>query len=83
MAQPVFSLSQHTRHELFDRIIRSLNNMPEEMRKAFVLSHYQGCANEEIAGKIGAEPKEIPGLLKEANILFFENVRRFRIDQHK
>ncbi|HSR69676.1 MAG TPA: sigma factor-like helix-turn-helix DNA-binding protein [Acidobacteriota bacterium] len=79
MAQPVFSLSRHTRHEVFEAIIRSLNAMPENMRKVFVLSHYHDCPAEEIAAKLRLGAEDVAQLLGEANIRFFEGVRSLRL----
>ena len=80
MAQPVFDLSRHTRHQLFEAILQTLNGMPEHLRKIFVLSHYQGCGEKEIAESLGLAEKEIPRLLRKAKLKFFNGVRSFRMD---
>ena len=79
MTQPVFSLSRHTRHEVFDSIIRSLNEMPEVLRKVFVMSHYQGYDVDRIAKDLSLAPDEVEPLAAEANIRFFEGVRELRL----
>ncbi len=79
MAQPVFSLSRHTRHEVFDAIIRSLNAMPEVSRKVFVMSHYEGLGDRQIADKLNLDPQDVPKMIEEANISFFESVRELRL----
>ncbi|HSR53999.1 MAG TPA: sigma-70 region 4 domain-containing protein [Acidobacteriota bacterium] len=79
MAQPVFNLSRHTRHEVFDAIIRSLNSMPANMRKVFVLSHYHGRPAAEIADKLHITSTDVEQLLGEANIRFFEGVGSLRL----
>lgn len=79
MAQPVFSLSRHTRHEVFEAIIHSLNAMPENMRKVFVLSHYHGRPADEIATKLRLGAEDVAQLLSEANVRFFEGVRSLRL----
>ena len=81
MAQPVFDLSRHTRHQLFEAILETLNEMSEQQRKVFVMSHYQGKSSQEIAHTLEWEESKIPQLLREANLKFFTGVRRQRLDR--
>ncbi len=81
MAQPVFDLSRHTRHHLFEAIIQTLNDMPEQQRKVFVMSHYQGKTSLEIAQALGLDQSKVPRLLHEANMEFFRGVRRLRLER--
>ncbi|MEE8587035.1 MAG: sigma factor-like helix-turn-helix DNA-binding protein [Acidobacteriota bacterium] len=81
MAQPVFDLSRHTRHQLFEAILQTLNDMPEQQRKVFVMSHYQGKPSREIARTLGLEEAKIPQLLHEADLKFFRGVGRQRLDR--
>ena len=79
MAQPVFSLGRHTRHDLFESILGALNAMPERLRKVFVLSHYQGHSPEEIASKLSMRRAQVAEMLEEANLRFFNEVRDYRV----
>lgn len=79
MAQPVFSLSRHTRHDLFESILGALNAMPDSQRKIFVLSHYQGLAQDEIAAKLGISRRQVIQALREANLRFSAEVRDYRV----
>lgn len=81
MAQPVFDLSRHTRHQLFEAIIQTLNSLPEQERKVFVMSHYQGKSGPEIAQALGLSESKIPAVLRKANLKFFRGVRALRMDR--
>ncbi len=79
MAQPIFALSRHTRFDLFDSILQSLNAMPEVLRKTFILSHYHGKSKHRIAYELDVDPNSVPSLLSEANARFFEGIRSLRV----
>ena len=65
---------QPERDELFHRILKVLNEMPDSMRQAFMLSHYNGLSLDQIARKIGVEQQDASSLLKRANTLFHEKL---------
>ncbi len=65
---------QPERDELFHRILKVLNEMPDSLRQTFMLSHYNGLSLDQIARKIGVEQQDAPSLLKRANTLFHEKL---------
>ena len=78
MAQPVLSLSRQSRHDIFEAILTSLNAMPEPLRKIFVLSHYQGKSNPEIAAHFDLPASQVATRLQEANLRFYQGLRKIR-----
>ncbi len=65
---------QPERDQLFHRILKVLNEMPDSLRQTFMLSHYDGLSLDQIARKIGVEQQDAPSLLKRANTLFHEKL---------
>ncbi|GAB4110271.1 MAG: hypothetical protein Kow001_10970 [Acidobacteriota bacterium] len=78
MAQAFFHCSLSSRDGLFERILRTLQQMPPELRDIFVLSHYEGRGPRDIAAALSLEEGEIPRRLKEANALFLRIMRSNR-----
>ena len=66
---------QPERDQLFHRILKVLNEMPDSLRQTFMLSHYNGLSLDQIARKIGVEQQDASLLLKRANTLFFKKAR--------
>lgn len=52
--------------ELDRNIVRSLNSMPEQRRKVFVLSRYRNMSNEEIATLLKLSKRTVEGHISEA-----------------
>ena len=52
--------------ELDRNIVRSLNLMPEQRRKVFVLSRYRNMSNEEIATLLKLSKRTVEGHISEA-----------------
>jgi DNA-directed RNA polymerase specialized sigma24 family protein len=55
---------------LHQQIVSALKNMPEELRQVFVLRHYEGLSNKELALKMGVANLELTSLLVKANSAF-------------
>ena len=64
------------REELFDQIIQALAEMPDLLRQTFVLSHYQGLSPDEIAAKVDVKKQDVPFLLRRADSLLYQKLRR-------
>ena len=65
---------QLERDELFHRILKVLDEMPDLLRQTFILSHYNGLSLDQIARKIGVAQQDAPPLLRRANTLFYEKL---------
>ncbi len=78
MAQALLDWSIHSRDGLFERILRALQQMPPDLRKVFVLSHYEGCSPQEIAARLSLDEGETMRRMKEANALFLRTMRATR-----
>lgn len=70
MAQAARNLDRHFREDLYARIVIGLQQMPEELREVFILSHYEGRSLERIAQALGIPPEQVAGLLEEADSRF-------------
>ena len=55
------------REKLFKQIVEALNEMPDLLRRTFVLRHYEGFSEREIAAKVGVKAEEVSPLLKRAD----------------
>ncbi|UCF38410.1 MAG: hypothetical protein JSU96_06085 [Acidobacteriota bacterium] len=66
------------REVLFDEIVRVLDEMPEELREAFILNHYLGRTPEQIAAQTGSQRKDLDARLEVANRIFFRSLRLLR-----
>ena len=55
------------REELVSRIADTLNEMPEVMRRAFILNHYQGQSLTQITDHIGLSEANVDALLRTAD----------------
>ena len=65
---------QPERDQLFHRILKVLNEMPDSLRQTFMLSHYDGLSLDQIARKIGVEQQDASLLLKRANTFFLKKL---------
>ena len=66
---------QPERDQLFHRILKVLNEMPDSLRQTFMLSHYNGLSLDQIARKIGVEQQDASRLLKRANTFFLKKLK--------
>lgn len=57
------------RTHLSNRIVETVNQMPTEVRKVFILSHYKGFSLGEIAERLGKQREEVASLLRCGNVL--------------
>jgi DNA-directed RNA polymerase specialized sigma24 family protein len=62
------------RDRLFERIVRVLGEMPDQLAQAFILSHYRGLSIEQISREVGVRVGETPQLLEQANSLFYQKI---------
>ncbi len=62
------------REELFKQIVGALNEMPDLLRRTFVLRHYKGLSEKEIAVKVGVKAEEVSPLLRRADEFLYEKV---------
>lgn len=60
---------------LFARILEALDDMPEPVRLAFVLRHYQGLPIGEIAARIGSSETETEMMLRKAKEMLYSKLR--------
>jgi DNA-directed RNA polymerase specialized sigma24 family protein len=58
------------RNLLSKRIVEAVYQMPTQVRRVFVLSHYRGLSLQEIAGSLGIKEKEAESLLRWGNTFF-------------
>ena len=65
---------QPERDQLFHRILKVLNEMPDSLRQTFMISHYDGLSLDQIARKIGVEQQDASLLLKRANTFFLKKL---------
>ncbi|UCF37964.1 MAG: hypothetical protein JSU96_03630 [Acidobacteriota bacterium] len=63
------------RRILVDRIIETLNQMPAEVRRVFILSHYREFAMSEIAAVLETTEKDAEALLRRGNSLIARNIK--------
>jgi len=75
MSQPAVDWTSQTRNSLFNEIRQVLQEMPEELREVFTLSHYANKNSQEIAKVLGLPPSEVSSRLSMANRLFFRSLR--------
>ena len=66
---------ERLREQLFDWIIKAIQEMPALLRQVFVLNHYRGLSADEISIDIRLENQDIPSLLRLANKAFYQNLR--------
>ena len=62
------------RQKLFKRIVGALDAMPHLLRQAFVLRHYKGFSENEIAAKVGVEAEEVSSLLRRADRFLYQHL---------
>ena len=74
----MFDAKGPNREMLFQGIVSRLNKMPALLRQVFVLHHYHGYSDTEIARLTGLKEKHIPALLQSAEELVYGAVRRLR-----
>ena len=61
---------------LYSQIIDALDTMPERLREVFVLKHYEGMSEQEIASRTGIQPRELAAMLWVANSTFRRSLIR-------
>lgn len=61
--------------DLFAGILIALDEMPEAVRLAFILKHYQRLPIGEIAARIGSSETETEAMLKRAKEILYSKLR--------
>jgi DNA-directed RNA polymerase specialized sigma24 family protein len=69
------------REELVSKITDTLNEMPELMRRVFVMNHYEGRSLIQISGQAGLSEADIDTLLRSADQRLYRVVRPLRAVQ--
>ena len=75
MAQALINSAIDRRDGLFEEIDRVLDQMPEELREIFVLSHYDCKGPHELARRMRLDPAELEIRLNRANRIFYRSLR--------
>ena len=74
MAQAIMDWTVRHRDLLFEQIVRALDRMPEDLREAFVLTHYEGKSPQEIAETMHVGTVEINDRISRARDVFFRSL---------
>jgi RNA polymerase sigma factor (sigma-70 family) len=67
------------REQLYSGILQSLEELPDSLRRIFVLRHYRGYQPSEIARLLELNEDEIPTLLKRAEQHLYRSLSRSRV----
>ena len=68
-------LDQLKREVLFESIVEAIGEMPDLLRQAFILSHYKGLSEKEIAVHVGVDEQKVRFLLGGADSFLSEKLR--------
>ena len=68
-----------SRQGLHERIVGALADMPERLRQVFVLTHYEGLSDSDLALQMGLGRLELASLLSEANSAFRSALEEKRV----
>ena len=67
-----------TREQLLERILEVLEQMPEQLRQSFMLSHYQGLSPLQLGHRLRVDEATAKDLLRQANRLFLDKLHRYQ-----
>ncbi len=68
------------RNELFAEIVDELENMPSALREIFILRHYHGRSQDEIARLTGINESTVHAMLRQAERLVYHALHLFALD---
>ncbi|HLV00135.1 MAG TPA: hypothetical protein VKZ59_02640 [Acidobacteriota bacterium] len=66
------------RQKLYEHILTTIEEMPNQMQKVFVLQRYYGLGRNDIVQKVGIEAKEVAFLLRAAEQLLYQTLKPLR-----
>ena len=62
------------RQKLTERILATVENMPEPMRCVFVLTHYRGFEPEQVESRVGLGADQVLTLIRQAQRHLYDGV---------
>jgi len=71
-------LEQGLRRQIFEGIVERIRSMPSPLREVFVLRHYDGRNETQIADVMGIKKTQVKHLLRQAEQLIYSGVHVFR-----
>ncbi len=71
-------LKSGLRREIFEGIVERLGTMPSPLREVFVLRHYDGRTEPQIAAIMGIKKTQVDHLLRQAEQLIYSRVHVLR-----
>ena len=71
---------KYKRNELFTEIVEELESMPSALREIFILRHYHGRSQDEIAQLTGINEKNVHAMLRQAERLVYHALHIFAPD---
>jgi DNA-directed RNA polymerase specialized sigma24 family protein len=74
----MLELEPNLREQLFDGIVEKLQTMSSAHKEVFVLRHYQGRTESEIATLLAIEKPEVRRLLREAVHSIYDGIAPLR-----
>jgi len=76
----MMELETYNRNELFAEIVEELESMPSALRQIFILRHYHGRSQAEIARLTGINEKNVHAMLRQAERLVYHALHVFALD---
>jgi DNA-directed RNA polymerase specialized sigma24 family protein len=71
-------LESGIRKQMFEGIVERIHSMPSPLREVFVLRHYEGRTEPQIAEIMGIKKTQIDHLLRQAEQMIYREVHAFR-----
>ncbi len=71
-------LEPSLRRQVFDGIVERIRTMPSPLREVFVLRHYAGRTEPQIADALGIKKTQVDHLLRQAEQLIYSRVHVLR-----
>ncbi len=71
-------LEPRLRIEIFEGIVEKLESMPSPLREVFVLRHYDGRTEPQIADIMGIKKTQVDHLLRQAEQMIYSGVHALR-----
>ncbi len=74
----MIELQSDLRQQIFEGIVEQIRTMPSPLREVFVLRHYEGRTEPQIADLMGIQQSQVVHLLRQAERLLYHRVRDLR-----
>ncbi|MFB3904923.1 MAG: sigma factor-like helix-turn-helix DNA-binding protein [Acidobacteriota bacterium] len=71
-------LEPGVRRQVFEGIVERIRTMPSPLREVFVLRHYDGRTESQIAEKMGIKKTQVDYLLRQAEQMIYNRVHVLR-----